>query len=355
MGVAFVGAVFAAILLHLRADEVEAQGVRLLHITDSHISLANEAPPRSSRMFTAFMRSKNRDTKAVTTPQQEFSRLVGMVGDLNVDVVVLGGDIMNFPSNQTVTWVLEQLQLSGKDFLFTSGNHDWLLEGQQGAASYDAARTPELETTFRPLYARSLSSGGPCYAALGHWTRPGVGILYGCTKVRDVLILFVDNSNYQVDDDQLEFVRVQVASAQNSPVVVLLHIPLMLPGTTLPPKELCGHAQWGTATDTLWQVESRPKWPAGNLQSTLDFREFLQASAFPRGPVVAVLSGHTHEDAAVPLAGEQTADETCAFSGKTWAVRSEGGRERKPEGNLGAIQFTTHSAAEGAYRVLTIS
>jgi hypothetical protein len=31
--------------------------------------------------------------------------------------------------------------------------------------------------------------------------------------------------------------------------VVLLHIPLMLPGMSLPPKELCGHQQWGAATD----------------------------------------------------------------------------------------------------------
>ena len=34
-------------------------------------------------------------------------------------------------------------------------------------------------------------------------------------------------------------------------VVVLLHIPLQLPGLTLPPKELCGHHQWGAATDVV--------------------------------------------------------------------------------------------------------
>ena len=30
--------------------------------------------------------------------------------------------------------------LAGTSFVYTSGNHDWLLEGQQGASSYDAAR-----------------------------------------------------------------------------------------------------------------------------------------------------------------------------------------------------------------------
>lgn len=37
----------------------------------------------------------------------------------------------------------------GCGFIFTAGNHDWHLEGQRGAASYDAARVPELFSTFR--------------------------------------------------------------------------------------------------------------------------------------------------------------------------------------------------------------
>ena len=37
-------------------------------------------------------------------------------------------------------------------------------------------------------------------------------------------------------------------------MVLLLHIPLMLPGMTLPPKELCGHQHWGTATDQAPQL-----------------------------------------------------------------------------------------------------
>ncbi|CAJ1397185.1 unnamed protein product [Effrenium voratum] len=335
-----------ALLTLVAGQEVFDSPVRLMHITDSHISLANEAPPRSSRMHAAFSRSRNRETNAFTTPAQEFSRLVNLARDWNVDLVVLGGDILNFPSNRTMMWVLEQLRLTGKDFIFTSGNHDWLLEGQRGAARYDADRVSELSSTFRPFYEQSVSSVSSCYNNLGYWDRPGIGILYGCAVVKGLLLLFVDNSNFQVDSDQLEFVRVQLSNvAANVPVVVLLHIPLMLPGMKLPPKELCGHQHWGAATDVLWQVEDRPRWPSGNLQSTLDFRELIQAHAAP-GPIVALLSGHTHEDAAVALSPE----ERCANG--TWTVRSEGGRERVEAS--GALQYTTHTAAEGAYRLLTI-
>ena len=96
-------------------------------------------------------------------------------------------------------------------------------------------------------------------------------------------------------------------------------------------------------------MEGRPRWPAGNLQSTLDFRDLLQAKAAPSGPVVAVLSGrgtqmgrrqspscrkhvcqsafhmlgpvgHTHEDAVVSLSLPADA---CEPSGRSWTVRSE--------------------------------
>eukprot|EP00931_Biecheleriopsis_adriatica_P089727 TRINITY_DN63814_c0_g1_i1.p1 TRINITY_DN63814_c0_g1~~TRINITY_DN63814_c0_g1_i1.p1 ORF type:complete len:373 (+),score=41.38 TRINITY_DN63814_c0_g1_i1:23-1141(+) len=331
------------------------QTVRLLHITDSHISLSNEAPPRSSRMYSAFVRSHHRDTKIATTPQQEFARLVQMARDPTVDLVVLGGDIVNFPCNKTVTWVLEQLRLSGKDFIYTSGNHDWLLEGQRSAPRYDAARVEELSSTFRPLYEQSVTSGGSCYSSLGHWTRPGAGILYGCAQVKGLLILVVDNSNYQVDEDQLEFVRLQLASAgRNTPVVILLHIPLMLPGMTLVPKESCCHPKWGPEGDELWQLEGRPKWPTGNLPSTTAFKELMQSHASPQGQIVAILTGHTHSDAAVAL-GASSADSTCVAGEncRTFEVESEGGREAQSQDN-GALQYTTHTAAEGAYRILTV-
>mmetsp|Transcript_26851 Transcript_26851/g.32688 ORF Transcript_26851/g.32688 Transcript_26851/m.32688 type:complete len:361 (+) Transcript_26851:2-1084(+) len=338
----------------------ETNVVRLLHITDSHISLSNEAPPRSSRMHAAFARSKNRDTKESTTPAQEFARLVLRAKEMNVDLVVLGGDILNFPSNSTTAWVLEQLQLAGCDFVFTAGNHDWLLEGQRSAPSYDVARLAELTSTFRPFFEQSLAGRSGCYETLGaSWQRPGLGFLYGCATVKGLLLIFVDNSNFQIDSDQLDFTRAQLANVSaNQPVVILLHIPLMLPGMTLPPKELCGHHQWGSATDLLWQVEDRPRWPSGNQQSTLDFRELLQTHAAPKGPIVAVLSGHTHEDAAVALV-EAAEEDACpagdaASCGNTWTVHSENGRE-SPSKATSALQYTTHTAAEGAYRLLTIS
>jgi len=336
------------------AQVLTGSRIRLLHITDSHISLVNEVPARSGRMYSAFVRTKHRDTKAQTTPQDEFERLLQITQSRQIDLVVLGGDIMNFPSNQTVAWVMEQLRLSGTDFIFTSGNHDWLLEGQRSAPSYDAARFEELSSTFRPFYEHSLTSGGSCYAALGQWSRPGAGIMYGCAVVKGLLLVFVDNSNFQVDEDQLEFLRLQLASVERStPVALVLHIPFLLPGLSLPPKETCAHPQWGSATDQLWQLEGRPKWPESNSPTTLEFKNLVQDHAYPQGQIVAVLSGHAHIDSAVALGNSE--EFTCAvgMSCSEFVVESEGGREAVAQAS-GALQYITGTASEGAYRILTI-
>lgn len=349
---------FAAALLPALTEVDASTSVRLLHITDSHISLVDESKPRSSRMHSAFVRTKHRHTKAPTSPQQEFARLIHIAREQPIDLVVLGGDIFNFPSNKTLEWVLEQLRVTGTDYVYVSGNHDWLLEGQRSAPSYDFARVPELSSTFRPLYEMSLASGGPCYNVLGHWTRPGAGIMYGCAIVKGLLLLFVDNSNFQVDEDQLEFVRVQLEHARpEMPIVVLLHIPLMLPGMDKPPKEICGHEQWGAANDALWQLEGRPKWPAANSPSTLAFRELVQSQAAPAGQIVAILSGHTHGDAAVNLASatssEQQQGACSARACRSFAVKSEGGTEQLVQAT-DALQYVTSTASEGAYRILTV-
>ncbi|CAJ1422957.1 unnamed protein product, partial [Effrenium voratum] len=90
------------------------------------------------------------------------------------------------------------------------------------------------------------------------------------------------------------------------PAVVLLHMPLALPGVDLPPKELCGHRAWGFASDELAEVEGRPRWPATNLKSTREFIELVQSHSAPSGRLVALLTGHVHRDFSsdLPLAAQ---------------------------------------------------
>jgi len=340
---------------HQRLFE-ESSPLRILHITDAHVSLSDDDPPRTSRMHHAFEHTVDKATGVPTSSAAEFVRLMEMACAKSVDLIAFGGDIVNFPSNETVHWVLDRVRDAGcgRPFIYTAGNHDWHTEGLPGDGRYDAQRLPHLDTTLRPLLESSLLPDSR---------------LYGRTLLKGVEILVLDNSNYQITQEQLDFARRHLVG-RGPPTLLMLHMPLALPGVDLPPQLVCGHPEWGAAVDRDWETESRPRWPEeGNLLSTQEFLELVRAQAAPAGRIVALLTGHVHRDFSTPAGGSRgrsAANHTtlacdallpgCAIrSGATvFEAGSAAGAVELPLEAKGAVQYTTLDAAEGGFRLLTM-
>lgn len=325
----------------------------IMHISDAHVSLTDDAPPRTTRMFNAFKQTTDKVSRERTSSGAEFVRLLQLACAKRVDVIALGGDIVNFPSDGTVAWVLERLRDEGCGipFVYTSGNHDWHEEGLGTDVRYDSQRLLQLGTTLKPFYEGSLSKGQ----------------LYGSVVLKGVELMVIDNSNYQITEEQLQFARERL-HRKAGPVILLLHIPLALPGLSLPPKACCGHSAWGAMTDDLYRVEGRPRWPAeGNAPETLAFLELVRASAAPAGRIAALLTGHVHRDFSVDLVDSQSAANhtalACSASQPGCLLRPAAsvfqvgaalaGQEALMEAH-GAVQYTTLDAAEGGYRLLEV-
>jgi DNA repair exonuclease SbcCD nuclease subunit len=181
--------------------QVEDRPVRIMHLTDNHISIDDFDPPRTSRMYNAFVQTSDHFTERATSPKDEFVQLLRKARKEKVDLIALGGDLVNYPSPKTVNWILEQLHTEARDipFVYTAGNHDWHEEGIASDRRYDAARRSQLNATLRPLFDQSASS----LLQAG----PNAGRLYGKTSIRGVDVVFVDNSNYQVDEEQQSFLE----------------------------------------------------------------------------------------------------------------------------------------------------
>lgn len=318
------------------------------------MSLNDDHPPFTTRMFNAFQRTTDKITHESTSASEEFVRLLQLACAKNVDLIALGGDIVNFPSNETVSWVLQQMQGvgCGIPFVYTAGNHDWHEEGRQDA-TFDAQRTKQLESTLRPLYDRSVARGK----------------LYSHVNVKGVDLLTFDNSNYQINNEQLAFARKHLHEKLSAPVLMLLHMPLALPGLHLPPELSCGHPEWGAASDRSWELEGRPQWPEeGNLPSTLAFIELVQSNVAPTGRIIAILTGHVHRDFSTELEDKQNAanhtmlvcdqrQSGCALRPGTSLMQvgsAIGGQTHAMEAE-GAIQYTTLDGAEGGYRLVQIT
>eukprot|EP00913_Durusdinium_trenchii_P002744 g2538.t1 len=73
-----------------------------------------------------------------------------------VDLVTLGGDLVNFPSLQSVEKMLTELTRLQVPFLYTSGNHDWHLERLYAwEKTFDAQMWPTERGPLQKLYTAS--------------------------------------------------------------------------------------------------------------------------------------------------------------------------------------------------------
>ncbi|CAE7237296.1 unnamed protein product [Symbiodinium natans] len=291
----------------------ETVSVHFMQISDSHITLSPLSgrleAEHGKRMHDAFYGGSPclwNGSIVQTAPM--FRELVDVATSAAVDAVVLSGDIVSFPQasavdtvsgllNNTLKYPCGPFKGTSIPYVFTSGNHDWFFEGMPGSQ-------PELQKTWRASALHSL------YASSATWREHPGQYDFSSTVVEGVLLVIIDNSRYQVSDEQLAFFRGQML--RWLPTVLVLHVPLSLTDSLRPHRGfvLCGDPAWGQATDRSWRDEGRDPWPKeGNDHSTELFLEAVQAAAAPSGPLLAVLTGHTHgHDATVFGQSSQEAD-----------------------------------------------
>jgi 3',5'-cyclic AMP phosphodiesterase CpdA len=240
----------------------------VLQISDSHVSCDNESDVQyeqySKRMRDGYATSKHYKTGKTTTPLDCFTELMQFARLSKVDMIALTGDIINYPSATAVERILQLVNGAGVPWFYTAGNHDWHYEGWGG--SDDAQRAEWCEARLKPLYQ-------------------GKNCLYGSVLLNGVNLVAIDNSTYQVNEEQLEFYKQQIALPE--PVALFVHIPIYMPDMAI----CCGHPDWGAAADTTYLIERRERWSAeGNRPSTVEFLNQISRTE----KLAGVFSGHWH-------------------------------------------------------------
>lgn len=246
--------------------------VNVMVVADTHLFTDDERGKPyqefSGRMAKAYNTTTHFKTRQPTNPEQSFQAAIARANANKVDLLALVGDIFSFPSEAAIEWVSEQLDTLTMPWLYVAGNHDWHYEGMEG--SLQKLRSDWVERRLKPLYQ-------------------GQNPLMAAYDIHGIRFLAIDNSNYEILPEQLEFFRMQLRSGQ--PLVLLVHIPLHAPGRSM--GFGCGHPQWGAETDRNFKIERRPKWPeSGHTQSTLDFhREVFDADP---NNLLGIFAGHIH-------------------------------------------------------------
>ncbi len=244
--------------------------LKVMIVADTHLFTDDErgVPYQefSARMAGAYNETRHFQTGEPTNPEQSFAKAVERADKNQVDLLALVGDIVSFPSEAAIEWVGTQLAKTTVPYLYIAGNHDWHYEGMPG--SLESLRATWTEKRLKPLYQ-------------------GENPLMTSQEIGGVRFLAVDNSNYEILPEQLEFFRAEVNSGQ--PLVLLVHIPLYAPGR--PVGFGCGHPEWGAKTDRNPNTERRPRWPeAGHTATTFAFHREVFASP----NVLGIFAGHIH-------------------------------------------------------------
>ncbi len=247
-----------------------ARPFNLLMLADTHLFRDDDRgePFRSfsGRMAKAYNQTRHFESGEPTDPEKGFTEALRAAQKNQSALVALVGDIVSFPSEAAVEWVLAQLRESGLPSLYTAGNHDWHYEGMEGPL--DSLRDTWIQKRLLPLYR-------------------GDSPLMSVREVEGVRVVAIDNSTYEILPAQLDFLRQQIAS--NNPFVLCVHIPLHAPGRSL--GFGCGHPDWSADTDRNHQLERRVRWrEGGHTRVTFDFHR----EVFAAPNLLAIFAGHTH-------------------------------------------------------------
>jgi len=260
--------------------EVINESIKVVHITDTHLFKDDERgipyQEYSNRMANAYNQTTHFQTGLETNPEDAFEQALLFAKEINADVITLIGDIFSFPSEAAIEWVLSKLKDIGIPYIYTAGNHDWHYEGMAG--NLESLRDTWIEKRLLPLY----QGNHPLMAAY---------------EIKGIRFLAIDNSTYQINEEQLAFFREQVASG--TPLVLLVHIPMYAPGKKI--SFGCGNPNWGAATDRNFELERRPKWPEnGHTQTTLNFHK----NVFTAPNLLGIFAGHVHRNSIEMIKGK---------------------------------------------------
>ncbi|MAU62735.1 MAG: metallophosphoesterase [Flavobacteriaceae bacterium] len=261
-------------------SDVIKEKIKIIHIADTHLYMDDDRGipflNYSNRMAKAYNQTIHFKTREKTNPKKSFQQALEFAKELNADVITLIGDIFSFPSELAIEWVLSKLKAIGIPYIYIAGNHDWHYEGMKG--SLDSLRDKWIEKRLMPLY----QGNNPLMAAY---------------DIKGIRFLAIDNSTYEINDEQLIFFSEQVASGL--PLVLLVHIPMYAPGKKI--SFGCGNPFWGAKTDRNFKLERRPKWPEnGHTKTTFEFYK----KVFNSSNVMGIFAGHIHRNSIEIIKGK---------------------------------------------------
>ncbi len=245
--------------MHISDEELEITGFSgeytFLYITDTHMVVPDEADSDKVEAYADLRFDEFQNEDDVSSAAQ-FGAWMEYANEKQVDALLLGGDIIDYPSSANIEHLEENLELLKMPYLYALGNHDWTFPWEY--------MTRYGEETYLPMLEPYMQSDSAIHQL----------------EFEDLILVAVDNSANQIAPEALEEYREILQKGK--PVIVMLHVPLLTQSVLTKAKEA-----WSSAV-----VLGGGNY--GGIYPDETSAEFISLTTAGDSPVVAVLAGHVH-------------------------------------------------------------
>lgn len=205
--------------------EVE-QEYEIWFFADSHIIIPDDSASEEVQAYAAERLSVFTNEKGVES-SQILTEFIAFANDQKPDMVLFGGDILDFPSEANIAFLKEELEKLMVPYVYVMGNHDWTFPWEY--------MTPEGAEKYRPLYDEVMYGNLIPESVEGEKDEKSEadvaldvvnisGNSYSCVvELEDLVILAVDDSSNQVAAEAAEYI--EYAYETDKPVVLMQHVP----------------------------------------------------------------------------------------------------------------------------------
>ena len=243
-----------------------ARDTTLMHITDSHFAEGDERDPEAGEAVEKYQELFQQRTPGGVPATQVFREALARSNEIEADCTVLTGDIIHFPSLAGLDAIEAGVKSLDAPYLYTLGNHDWFFPYLEW--------NDEIRQAYYPRFHR-LTGGDPACQV---------------EEINGLLLVALDNSNYQVSQVQVDFLQEQLQTGL--PCLLFMHIPLCTPAL-MPAVMEFWEAPIVMAAQEGWTEESRARWKVRkNDESTQACYELLNSEAAQN--LAGIFSGHVH-------------------------------------------------------------
>ncbi len=222
-----------------------------LFLSDTHVETESEDNTEQVEEY-----AKERNTGFVNangvTSWEQFPRWMDLPNEYQVDAVLLGGDIIDSPSESNLAFLKKELSTLQMPYLFALGNHDWTYPWNY--------MTEEGKEEYLPLLSEAV--GNTAFSKL---------------EFPDLVIAAVDDSTDQVNEDAIS--GAESTMQEGKPVILMMHVPLYNEELAEQAKEI-----WGNPI-----VLGK-----GGIEPDETSQKLLDMVYDENSPVAAVLAGHVH-------------------------------------------------------------